>query len=409
VGKKPGRGQQVVMHLEPKRAGTTIGCVVMAALFSAVAASALFYPLDPQLRVSVKQALPSGVSLDEARTMFAAIAGFLALMCVIGAIINGRRWHIARWVVRMSNDPSLGSLPVPEWVAPQVRATTIPPLEVRIVKARKCPKLRARCRRVKLDRNVVGHRPLQIAYLRLFENQPRIRTFIEGAWREFGYAYLLRSAASVTPAEYHWATRTGDPAALLIHTPEQLRATLVSQRVEPYPRGRRTFKRIGPKRIRVRDPYGSYPVRALLCHGSFWKAAVDSVLQEVDLVALDLSGLNRNNAGTLYEVQRVIDRIPIEHVVFLADRGSDGRFLTDELQAAWQRMAEGSPNAVAGQKVALVVRTDYIARTRSSQGQGQGQGQNQSSQVQVKLVSRRRQTRRVVHLAQDRIDGVVRE
>jgi hypothetical protein len=124
------------------------------------------------------------------------------------------------------------------------------------------------------------------------------------------------------------------------------------------------------------------------------------LLERVDLVALDLSGLNRKNAGVLYELQRVIDRFPIEGVVFLADQRSDRRFITGEIQATWQQMAVGSPNAVPAPKLALVVITDYIARSQSSQGQGQ-------SQVHVKLVARRRQTRPVVSTAQDRVDGLI--
>jgi hypothetical protein len=46
---------------------------------------------------------------------------------------------------------------------------------------------------------VVGRPPLHIVYLRVFENGACARIFVQGAWREFGYVYLLRSAASVGP------------------------------------------------------------------------------------------------------------------------------------------------------------------------------------------------------------------
>jgi hypothetical protein len=395
VGKGAGR---IVVHLEPSRALTTIACAIMVVLFTAAAVALLVHPLDEWKGAKF---LPD-VDLETATVIAVSAAGFIAWLCLVGAIVNGRRWRISRWAIRMSNDPTLGFLPDPEWSVSSIRATTIPPLEVNIVKARKLPRPHERRRRVTMDSNIVGRRPLKIAYLRLFENQPRIRTFVEGAWREFGYAHLLRSAAAVTPAEYRWARRSGNPLALFIRSPEQLDAELARQRVEPYGKGRYRFKSIGPKTIRVRDRYGSYPMRPLLCHGSFWKAAVDTLVDTVDLVVLDLSGLNRDNAGVLYELQRVVDRVPIEHVVFLIDQRSKKRFIAEQIQATWQQMADGSPNAVSTPKIALVVITDYIARSQSPQGQGQ------VNSVHVKLVARRRQTRRVVDRAQDRVEGLVR-
>ena len=83
-----------------------------------------------------------------------------------------------------------------------------------------------------------------ITYLRLFENQPRLRTFMEGAWREFGHVYFLRSAASVTLDEYHRAKQAHDFAGMFISSPEQLGAALGGQSVQP--KGRYKFRTIGP-------------------------------------------------------------------------------------------------------------------------------------------------------------------
>lgn len=241
------------------------------------------------------------------------------------------------------------------------------------------------------DRNVIGRRPLKIAYLRLFENQPRMRTFVEGAWREFGTVYLLRGAGSVTPAEYRLAKRSGNPGRMFITSREQFSAILDAPQRVPNPKGRYIFRSIGATTIRVRDRYGSYGVRALLCHGAFWKAAIDMLLARMDLVVLDLSGFRPQNVGTGYEVQRVIDRFPIEGIVFLADQRSNGKFLAAQLQQSWSQMAAGSPNATRGPRVAMIVVTDYYARSQSQAG---GQG-GQASNVQVRLVARRSQTRRV--------------
>ena len=81
-----------------------------------------------------------------------------------------------------------------------------------------------------------------------------------------------------------------------------------------------------------------------MCHGGFWKRAVDLLLARVDVVVLDLSGYHREHAGTGYELQRVIDRFPIGRAVMLASGASDERFLRAQVLAAWSQMAAGSPN-----------------------------------------------------------------
>ena len=100
-----------------------------------------------------------------------------------------------------------------------------------------------------------------------------MRTFMQGAWREFGYVYFLRSAAAVTPAELRSAKRSGNIAGLFVASPDRLVAAVGGHVDQLVPNGRHKFTRIAANTIRVRDRYGSYPVRPVLCYRSFWKAA----------------------------------------------------------------------------------------------------------------------------------------
>ena len=145
----------------------------------------------------------------------------------------------------------------------------------------------------------------------------------------------------------------------------------------------------------MRDRYGAYPVIGLLCHGRFWKAAVDRLLDQADLVVLDLSGYRSKNQGTRHEIEAVINRVPIEHVVFLADPKSNLGFLAEQLHDAWSVMRPGSPNARPGRHRAAVVVTDVIVRTSTTDSQG-------NRQEHVRLVAKRRQTRRVAAFSQGR-------
>jgi hypothetical protein len=409
---RPGLRQTTVLYLEPKRAGTAVGCAVLALILVGVAVVALVYRTDSW----PADWRPTTFTItDQTVLIVAGAAAALALLLLVGVVVNGRRWHTANVVKRLSEDPAFGSIVPDTSVAPPpAAAANVAPVAVRFVKPQRLRRPRNRLRPVTGDTNVTGRRPLHIAYLRVFENQPRTRTFIEGAWREFGYVYFLRSAWAVTPAELRSAKQSGGLQGMFIATPQGMQAELDSLPDHPNPKGRYRFRRVGPKTIRVRDRYGSYPVRPVLCHGTFWKQAVDMLLQRVDLVALDLSGYRPTNAGTRYELQRVLDRVPVERVVFLADGRSKRKFLANEVQRAWLQMSPSSPNAVSGEHTAIVAITDYYRRTQtttSTGGPSTGPGgvghatSTQSTQVRVRLVARRRQTRRLVAMCQERVEA----
>lgn len=400
---RPGVQHRTVLFLEPKRAAATLGYLLLALVAVAVVLGALCYRY--RFRVedwpngwdtwAQEQVEPSSSWV----WIVAGIAGALAMLSLIGVIVNGRRWRTARTVKRLSSDPALVSIQPDTSIPPPIdRAPVIPPLTVAFKTPRQFAKPRAKLRTVTPDRNVVGLPPLRIAYLRLFENQPRACTFVQGAWREFGYVYFLRSAAAVTPAELRGAKRSGNVAGLFVASTDRLDAVLDRTGEPIAAKGRHKFTQVAARTVRVRDRYGSYPVRGVLCHGTFWKAAVDELLRRVDLVALDLSGYAQKNAGTRHELQRVVDRVPIERAIFLADPYSKRSFLENELQHAWAQMAPGSPNATGVPKTALIAVTDYMRKTVTQNEHGQ------TTRVDYRLYARRRQTRRVVAAAQDRVN-----
>jgi hypothetical protein len=379
----PRRRQGSVLVLEPRRAAATIGYSLVTALAIVVCTAALLYDTA---------AWPSQWRFAGAiplRTIgiIAIVASCLALAWLTAAIINGRRWHIARAVLRASKYAARDNALPDTRVSPVVqRASQIPALgwdDRRPRKVARPPRLQ----RVTATRNVVGTRPLRIAYLRMFENQPRARTFFQGAWREFGYVYLLRSASSVTPAEFRQYKRSRSFAGLLIQSEKQFAAELYRPVAGPSRTRWHVFKNVGPQTVWARDWYGSYPPRTFLCHGNIWKAAVNMLLDQADLVVLDLSGLMPGNEGVRYELQQIVDRVPIERVIFLADRRSDRNYLRTGIGHAWVRMASHSPNSGTRTRVARLAVTDSYRQMQQQQGE--------STYIYYRLVARRWQSRRL--------------
>jgi len=399
-------GHKRVLRLEAGRAARTVVYAIMTIVLAAVSVSDRLYTTSewPQ-----RWRLPNGISAHTLGIVF-IVTLILALLLLLATVVNGRRWRLARLVRHLSDDPDIiRSMPRASAAEILPRARLIPPISVEQRKPREFPRPR-QLRRVTSAGNVIGARPLSIAYLRLFENDARNRTFMQGAWREFGYVHLLRSAASVTPGEYWRAKRTGGVAGLFLTSMSQLTIRLNAAPPPPERRLWHAFTDIAPWAIRVWDRYGSYPASRYLCHGTIWKAAIDELLRRVDLVVLDLSGFGPKNRGTEYELLRVIDRVPVERIVFLADPRSDMKFLCDQIQASWHRMAAGSPNSGTTPKTAYLTVTDRYRITQPPQVTVPGPSPRTvttrpQGPPQVRLVASRGQTRRLAAAVQERAGG----
>jgi hypothetical protein len=272
-----------------------------------------------------------------------------ALLFVFGLFLarQSRRWLVARRVERLSSDPAIAALPVFDADVAARRSPFIPELEVRFDGEP------VQFRRATPVRRSSADEPLRILYLRLFDNVAGTTRFLQGPWRRRGYIHLLRSAAQVDADELEAAEDSGSVGSLFISSADQLDAVLARQ-----PTGRHDDpmpdRFLSRWRWMTNSERGHYPVRALLCHGSFWKSAVDLLLARMDVVVLDLSGYRPQQAGTRYELQRIVDRYPIEQVMLLAEPASDEQFLTAQVGVAWAQMADGSPNAGMGSRTVHV-------------------------------------------------------
>lgn len=382
--KRPRFGHRAVLHLEPSRKATTFVGVFLSLVAAAVLTASLVYRAGDW----PESWPPSRPLSPHAITVAVWVGTIMLLVGLVTTLVNGRRWRVNRAIVRLSDSSQLSELmPDTAWTTQASRAQRIPALSVADINPRKLPKPRG-LGPVRSQSNAAGDPPLHMAYLRLFENQPRARTFFQGAWREFGYVYLLRSASSVSPREFRQLERV-EPAEMFVGSPYDLKRELARSAGPPVSRGFHSFRNISAVAIRTWDRYGGYPPVPVLCHGSYWKQAVDELLLRVDAVVLDLSGFRPENEGTGYEVQRVVDRFPIERVLFLADRRSDRDFLRRTIQDAWAHMASRSPNA--GRQP----RRTYLAVTDSFQTWIRRDAQGHEIDRQTRLVASRSETRKL--------------
>jgi hypothetical protein len=92
------------------------------------------------------------------------------------------------------------------------------------------------------------------------------------------------------------------------------------------------------------DPDGRYRVNEFFCYADTWKETMRSLATAADAVLMDVRGFSSSNQGCIFELQQLLDSVPLPRVVFLIDAYTDRAFLERVLQEAWQHRRADSPN-----------------------------------------------------------------
>ena len=92
------------------------------------------------------------------------------------------------------------------------------------------------------------------------------------------------------------------------------------------------------------DRDGRYRVEEFFCYGDTWQKVLIRLQQTCDVVLMDLRGFSLQNAGCIFEINTLIDHLPLDRVIFTIDDTTDRNFLQTSIQTAWQNVANDSPN-----------------------------------------------------------------
>ena len=92
------------------------------------------------------------------------------------------------------------------------------------------------------------------------------------------------------------------------------------------------------------DQDGRFRVNDFFCYEDTWKMVLSRLVSESDVVLMDLRGFSSKNAGAAYEIEELINVVPLKRVVFVIDETTDEQFLRQTIQGAWDRMSLASPN-----------------------------------------------------------------
>ncbi len=92
------------------------------------------------------------------------------------------------------------------------------------------------------------------------------------------------------------------------------------------------------------DPDGRFRVTEFFCHDDTWRMSMLRLAMECDVILMDLRSFSRKNQGCLYELEQLLNRVDINHIIFLVDQTTDLAFLEDRFLTLWKAVDRDSPN-----------------------------------------------------------------
>lgn len=93
-----------------------------------------------------------------------------------------------------------------------------------------------------------------------------------------------------------------------------------------------------------RDWDGRFRVAGFFCHTDTWQATMRRLARDSDVVMMDLRGFARGSEGCIFELNELLDAVPLPGILLIVDRTTDEPFLAEVLNAAWTRIGAHSPN-----------------------------------------------------------------
>lgn len=92
------------------------------------------------------------------------------------------------------------------------------------------------------------------------------------------------------------------------------------------------------------DPDNRFRVTGFFCHDDTWRMVLRRLARDSDLVLMDLRGFTRQSRGCVYEINELLDAVPLGNVLLLVDETTDMAVLHDVLRQGWSGIGAASIN-----------------------------------------------------------------
>lgn len=95
---------------------------------------------------------------------------------------------------------------------------------------------------------------------------------------------------------------------------------------------------------RQRDFDGRFRINTLFCHADTWRSVVSRLITEVDVVLMDLRNLSEGNDGCVFELNELLNFVPLQQLILIIDVTTDKKFLHQTLERFCSGLRLESPN-----------------------------------------------------------------
>ena len=156
----------------------------------------------------------------------------------------------------------------------------------------------------------------------------RLADLLAARWRHIGPVRLIAApdlAGRVVAPRTFFAFLRGHLAALFIRDPAGLE---------------RRFAVLDS----ARDPDAGFRIEDVFCSGQAWRDAVRRLMVDASVVVMDLRSFRPGKEGCTFELQALLDLVPLARILLLVDRTTDLEFLRMTLARQWQALCAASPN-----------------------------------------------------------------
>ncbi len=114
------------------------------------------------------------------------------------------------------------------------------------------------------------------------------------------------------------------------------------------------------------DPDGLYRIEDFFCHRDTWKMTVAYLAKQANVVLMDLRGFSSANQGCAFEIEMLLNSVPVNRIVFVMDNSTDRAHLEEALRFAWNTLPSTSPNADPGEHQVSLFQASGHQRTVDS-------------------------------------------
>lgn len=93
------------------------------------------------------------------------------------------------------------------------------------------------------------------------------------------------------------------------------------------------------------DIDGRFRINEFFCHDNTWQMTLRELIKSTDALLMDLRDFSEENQGCIYELEQLLESIPLQRVVLIVGTTTDLGFLKNTLQKSWRERSGSSVNA----------------------------------------------------------------